>query len=248
MPRSLILCPRIIDPFPHISHCFIFRIILNYTNNVKYKHPLDEITSKIFLYLVIVLSVVIHEYSHAFVANELGDPTAKNAGRLTLNPIAHIDPIGTVLVPLFLMLTSGAFFGWAKPVPFNPYNVRDPKGELKIALGGPTANLALAGMVSLGFLAMRLIYPAISGNEILVSLTVTVIYVNIFLALFNLIPIPPLDGSKILAHFLPYRARETFLSIGFIGIIGALIVAMIILPPIARVIFDILTGFGYVFG
>ena len=248
MPRSLILCPRIIEPFPHISHCFIFCIILNYTNNVKYKHPLDEITSKIFLYFVIVLSVVIHEYSHAFVANELGDPTAKNAGRLTLNPIAHIDPIGTVLIPLVLMFTSGAFFGWAKPVPFNPNNVRDPKGELKIALGGPTANLMLAGMVSLGFLAMRLIYPVISGNEILVSLTVTVIYVNIFLALFNLIPIPPLDGSKILAHFLPYRARETFLSIGFIGIIGALLVAMMILPPVAGVIFNILTGFGYVFG
>ena len=236
------------DPFPHISHCFIFCILLNYTNNVKYKHSLDEITPKIFLYLVIVLSVVIHEYSHAFVANELGDPTAKNAGRLTLNPIPHIDPIGTVAIPLFLMFTSGAFFGWAKPVPFNPNNIRDPKGELKIEFAGPASNFALAGMVSLGFLAMRFIYPEISGNEVLVSLTMTVIYVNIFLALFNLIPIPPLDGSKILAHFLPYRTREKFLSIGFIGIIGALIVAMIILPPVAGVIFDILTGFGYVFG
>jgi len=191
---------------------------------------------------------VIHEYSHAFVANELGDSTAKDEGRLTLNPIKHIDPIGTVIVPLVLMFTSGAFFGWAKPVPFNPNNIRDPKGELKIAFGGPASNLVLAGMISLGFLVMRFIYPAISGNEILISLTMTVIYVNIFLALFNLIPIPPLDGSKILAHFLSYRAREKFLSIGFIGIIGALIVAMIILPPIVEVIFNILTGFGYVFG
>jgi len=212
------------------------------------QYTLDPTTSKFFLYLVIVFSVVIHEYSHAFVANELGDPTAKNAGRLTLNPIAHIDPIGTVLIPLVLMFTSGAFLGWAKPVPFNPYNIRDPKGELKIALGGPVSNLALAGMVSLGFLAMRLIYPEISDNTILISLTATVIYVNIFLALFNLIPIPPLDGSRILVSFLSYRARETFLSIGFIGIIGALFVAMMILPPIASIIFNILTGFGYVFG
>ena len=191
---------------------------------------------------------MIHEYSHAFVANELGDSTAKDEGRLTLNPIKHIDPIGTVIIPLFLMFTAGAFFGWAKPVPFNPNNIRDPKGELKIAFAGPASNLALAGMVSLGFLAMRFIYPAISGNEILISLMVTVIYVNIFLALFNLIPIPPLDGSKILAHFLPYSVREKFLSIGFIGIIGALIIAMIILPPVARVIFNIITGFGFVFG
>ena len=209
---------------------------------------MDEINSKIFLYLVIVFSVVAHEYAHSFVANELGDDTAKKAGRLTLNPLVHIDPIGTVLVPLVLMFTAGAFMGWAKPVPFNPYNIRDPKGELKIALGGPVANLCLALLISMLFLIARFILPEITANELLVTLTSTIIYVNIFLALFNLIPIPPLDGSKILGSFLPYQTREAFLSIGPFGVIIALFVSVLFLPSIASLLFDLFTGFGYVFG
>jgi len=209
---------------------------------------LDETLSKIFLYVVIVLSAVIHEYSHGFVANELGDPTAKRAGRLTLNPLAHIDPFGTILVPLVLMLTSGSFIGWAKPVPFDPDNIRDPKGELKIALGGPISNLAVAGIISLGFLVARLIFPALSGNEALIDAVGLIIYVNIFLALFNLIPVPPLDGSRVLGSFLPYKAREAFLSIGPIGILIALLVSMVVLSPVARAVFALFTGFGFIFG
>ena len=209
---------------------------------------LDETLSKIFLYVVIVLSAVIHEYSHGFVANELGDPTAKRAGRLTLNPLAHIDPVGTILVPLVLMLTSGSFLGWAKPVPFDPRNIRDPKGELKIALGGPVSNLAVAGIISLGFLGMRLIFPALSGNESLVNAVGLIIYVNIFLALFNLIPVPPLDGSRILGSFLSHRAREAFFSIGPIGILIALLISMLVLSPVAQMVFALFTGFGFIFG
>lgn len=209
---------------------------------------MDGITSKIFLYIVIVLSAVIHEYSHGFVANELGDPTAKRLGRLTLNPLAHIDPIGTVLVPLVLMLTSGSFIGWAKPVPFNPQNIRDPKGELKIALAGPVSNLCLAIIVSLAFLGIRLIFPALLGIEPLIYAVSLIIYVNIFLALFNLIPVPPLDGSKILGSFLPYKARQTLFSIGPFGLVIALLASMMILPTIAGIVFSIFTGFGYIFG
>jgi Zn-dependent protease len=209
---------------------------------------LNETFSKIFLYVVIVLSAVIHEYSHGFVANELGDPTAKRAGRLTLNPLAHIDPLGTVLVPLVLMLTSGFFIGWAKPVPFDPRNIRDPKGELKIALGGPVSNLCLAGIISLGFLGMRLAFPVLSGNEALVGAVGLIIYVNIFLALFNLIPVPPLDGSRILGSFLPHKTREAFFSIGPIGILIALFISMMVLSPVAQAVFALFTGFGFVFG
>jgi Zn-dependent protease len=209
---------------------------------------MEGISSKIFLYIVIVLSAVIHEYSHGFVANELGDPTAKRLGRLTLNPLAHIDPIGTVLVPLVLMLTSGFFIGWAKPVPFDPRNIRDPKGELKIALGGPVANLCLAGIISLVFLGIRLIFPSILGSETLIYAVSLIIYVNIFLALFNLIPVPPLDGSKILGAFLSQKVRATLFSVGPFGLIIALFVSMILLPPVAQIVFAVFTGFGYVFG
>lgn len=209
---------------------------------------MDETLSKIFLYVVIMLSAVIHEYSHGFVANELGDPTAKKAGRLTLNPLAHIDPIGTVLVPLVLMITTGSFIGWAKPVPFNPRNIRDPKGELKIALGGPGSNLAIAGLISVGFLGLRLAFPHIFGAGAVVEAVGLIIYVNIFLALFNLIPVPPLDGSRVLGHFLPAKARDTLYSIGPIGILVALFVSIWILSPIAELVFMLFTGFGRVFG
>ncbi|MFA4999523.1 MAG: site-2 protease family protein [Parcubacteria group bacterium] len=198
--------------------------------------------------MVIVLSAVIHEYSHGFVANELGDPTAKNSGRLTLNPLAHIDLVGTVLVPLILLFTSGSFIGWAKPVPYDPRNIRDPKGELKIALGGPAANLAMAGVVSLIFFVARLIIPSVLENEILVSFASLIIYVNIFLALFNLIPIPPLDGSKIIGAFLPEKFRGKFLTIGPLGLIIALLLGTIILPPLASLLFALITGFGHIFG
>ncbi len=209
---------------------------------------MNDINSKIFLYLVILFSVVVHEYSHSFVANELGDDTAKRAGRLTLNPLAHIDILGTIIVPLFLMFTAGAFMGWAKPVPFNPYNIRDPQGELKIALGGPAANLCLALLMSMLFLAVRFLMPEIASNDVLVASVGIIIYVNIFIALFNLIPIPPLDGSKILSSLFPHQSREIFSSIGPFGIILALFISILFLSPIASLIFALFTGFGYVLG
>ena len=153
---------------------------------------MPALTSALFLYIVIIFSSIIHEYSHGWAALQLGDPTAKYEGRLTLNPLAHIDPFGTVLLPIFLLLTSGIFIGYAKPVPFNPMNLRDPRRDAGlVGVAGPASNLVIVLILGLivrfmGNLAfMALLSPFLK----------LIIMINIWLALFNLIPVPPLDGS-----------------------------------------------------
>jgi len=161
----------------------------------------------LFLIIILIFSIVIHEVSHGAVANYLGDPTAKHAGRLTLNPIPHIDPIGSILVPGILILMSlaiqhggGIIIGWAKPVPINPYNFRDQKyGSAKVALAGPAANLIIGLVFGL---ALRF-FPAIVALPGLDLMFSYIVYINILLAVFNLFPVPPLDGSHILFTFLP---------------------------------------------
>ena len=195
---------------------------------------------KLFLYIVIVLSAIFHEYAHAWTAYQLGDSTAKDAGRLTLNPLPHLDPIGTVILPLFLLFTSGMFLGWAKPVPYNPYNLRDLKyGTLKVAIAGPLANLLIAAILGL---ILRFFSGAIFAyNADLPSFLGLIVYINIFLALFNLLPFPPLDGSKIFADLFPNQWRY-FMQLGMMGIFIALFVAFFILSPIANFIFRIIVG------
>jgi len=160
----------------------------------------------VFLIAILIFSIVIHEVDHGAMANYLGDPTAKYAGRLTLNPIKHLDLFGSVLVPLFLVLTgSGITIGWAKPVPINPYNFRDQKyGEMKVALAGPAANFGVALVFGL---ALRFL-PGLVSIPGLYFMLGYIIFINILLALFNLIPIPPLDGSHILFTFLPASIAE----------------------------------------
>ena len=159
----------------------------------------------LFLIIILLFSIVIHEVSHGTMALYLGDPTAKYAGRLTLNPIKHLDPIGSVILPLFLILMAklmggGIIFGWAKPVPINPYNFRDQKyGSAKVALAGPGSNLAIALVFGL---ALRF-FPAIATIPGLPLMFSYIVYINILLAVFNLLPVPPLDGSHILFTFLP---------------------------------------------
>ncbi len=200
------------------------------------------IETSLFLYIIIVFSAVIHEYSHGWMAYSLGDSTAKDAGRLTLNPLAHVDPIGTVILPLFLLLTSGAFLGWAKPVPYNPYNLKDKKyGSLKVALAGPVSNLILAIIFGL---AARFLFSASIPTAFIQALAL-ITYVNIFLGLFNLLPVPPLDGSKIVADLFPDQWRA-FLKTGFIGIIIAIFLAMTILQPIASFIFNLIVGKNFI--
>jgi Zn-dependent protease len=153
--------------------------------------------------VALILSVVIHEMAHGHAANLLGDPTARLQGRLSPNPLVHIDPLMSVIIPGLLVLTnSPILFGAAKPVPYNPYNFRNQKwGEAIVAVAGPLSNLAIAIVFSV------LVWAAepLGLTQTFVDLAVQIIGLNIFLAFFNLVPIPPLDGSKILPRFLPYH-------------------------------------------
>jgi Zn-dependent protease len=181
----------------------------------------------IFLLIVLIFSVVFHEVSHGVVANYLGDPTAKNAGRLTLNPIPHIDPIGSVILPGILLLMNlalsgrGIIFGWAKPVPINPYNFRDQKyGAAKVALAGPVANLSLALVFGL---TLRF-FPAIVSIPGLYLMFSYIVLINLLLAVFNLLPIPPLDGSHILFSILPPSLENIKSSLNQSGFLLVLLV------------------------
>ncbi len=200
---------------------------------------MESITQIIFIYIVIVLSAVVHEYAHAAMAKHLGDNTAEQQGRLTLNPFVHLDLVGTVILPLLLLFSSGIFLGWAKPVPYNPYNLRDQKtGNLKVAIAGPLSNLAIAIVLGLVF---RFVYVAQGSFPIEAQLLSFIVTVNIVLAIFNLIPVPPLDGSKILSDLFP-RAGAAVMRLGFFGIIIALVLAYAILPPITSALFQLITG------
>lgn len=157
---------------------------------------------QIALIIALIISVVLHEMAHGYAANWLGDPTARLAGRLSPNPLVHLDPLMSVIIPgLLIMSGSPILFGAAKPVPYNPYNFRNQKwGEAIVAIAGPIANVALAIIFALLVRSSELL----GLSETFVSLAINIIALNIFLALFNLVPIPPLDGSKILPRLLPF--------------------------------------------
>jgi Zn-dependent protease len=163
----------------------------------------------IFFILVLVFSVVIHEVSHGFMANILGDHTAKRMGRLTLNPLKHIDPLGSIVVPIFTYIASHGTlpFGWAKPVPYNPYNLRDQRwGEAKVAAAGPLSNILLA--VFFGTIIRFGASGAIPVDQAQMEILFTIVTVNLALATVNLLPIYPLDGSHIFFSFFPYHMRH----------------------------------------
>ncbi|MEK7107275.1 MAG: site-2 protease family protein [Patescibacteria group bacterium] len=157
-----------------------------------------EIINAVFLVAIIMFSAVIHELMHGVAANKLGDPTARLMGRLTLNPLVHLDMFGSILLPVVLTLTnSPILFGWAKPIPYNPYNLRPGRwSEAIVAGAGPASNLAIA-LISGAFIRSGIL-PA--GQ---IEVVFLIIVVNVMLFLFNLIPIPPLDGSKVLPAILP---------------------------------------------
>src|SRR3989338_7909175 len=146
--------------------------------------------SMLFFFVIMIPSAIIHEYAHGWTADQLGDPTARNAGRLTLNPVAHIDLFGTIILPILMLLSFGSAFGYAKPVPYNPYNLQNQKRDpVLIGLAGPVSNLILAIILSFVIRLMPI-------NQFSFVLSIGV-YANILLAIFNLVPIPPLDGSKL---------------------------------------------------
>ena len=170
---------------------------------------------------VVLFAITIHEAAHAWTASKFGDPTAASMGRASLNPLVHIDPIGTVLFPLALIILSkgaGPVFGWAKPVPYNPYNLRDPRqGGLWISFAGPISNILTAAAAVLVFQFIKLFGARIPASSAFVKplegLTLVLLFmalINLSLAIFNLIPIPPLDGSGILAGLLSERAAAKY--------------------------------------
>jgi len=207
----------------------------------------------IFYVVVLIMSVVVHEFSHGYTAYLLGDNTARLSGRLTLNPIKHLDLFGSIVLPLLLVLSNAGFvIGWAKPVPYNPNNLKSGRmGSLMVAAAGILANLIIA--ISFGllirFAPSLLGIPLYDPNPLLTNpfykITSIIVIMNLVLALFNLIPIPPLDGSKILFAFLPakYRYIENFLEQwGMFLLLFFIIFLWSSVSPIVFNAFSLLTG------
>lgn len=195
--------------------------------------------------IILLFSVIIHELAHGYVAYSLGDPTAKYEGRLTLNPLKHLDPFGSVILPLLLFIAGSPFlFGWAKPVPVNPYNFRDKKwGELKVSIAGPASNILLAVLFGLMFRFMP--EAIILGNQGLRIALGYIIAINIWLAIFNLIPIPPLDGSWILFSFLPdslYVVKTFLKQYGIVILVLLILFGGSLWYLITSLLFNLLTG------
>jgi Zn-dependent protease len=193
----------------------------------------------IFGIIILIFSVSLHEASHGYMADMLGDRTARIAGRLTLNPLKHLDFFGSFLLPILTYFSGGFIFGWAKPVPYNPYNLRDQKwGEGKVAFAGPASNILVA--VFFGMLLRTNLLP-----ETFIAPILLIILTNLILAVFNLVPIPPLDGSKILFSLLPYKYSfvRTFLEKYSLFLILIFIFFLwSIISPLVSMLFYLLTG------
>lgn len=195
-----------------------------------------DIPQLIFYFIIIIPSSIIHEYAHGWMADRLGDPTARLAGRLTIDPRVHIDLWGTIMLPLFLFMGSGGrfLFAYAKPVPYNPYNLKDQKwGPVAVGLAGPIANFLLAA-------AFALVVRIFPTNPIAPFLAI-IIYANILLMVFNLVPLPPLDGSKLLYALLPdsaNRIKMFFDRYGFYILLFFVFFLFKFLTPVIQAIFE----------
>ena len=205
---------------------------------------MDQLLFILFRILVVLFSVVIHEVSHGVMANSLGDPTAKKLGRLTLNPIKHLDIWGSILLPIITYQIGGFIFGYAKPVPYNPYNLRDRKfGPAKVALAGPLSNIIIALIFGI-FLRFL---PDLGYFSILSQLFSFIVLLNLVLAIFNLMPIPPLDGHWLLLTFVPdrfYRFKRFFVQYGLVLFLIFLVFIFPLLFPIIIFLHRLITARG----
>jgi Zn-dependent protease len=163
---------------------------------------------QIAIIAALIISIVFHEMAHGYAANALGDPTARLAGRLSGNPLVHLDLLGSIIIPgLLFFSNAGILFGWAKPVPYNPYNLTNKKwGEALVAVAGPAVNILLAFIFAV---IIRLADP-LQLSDAFVGLASYIVYINILLACFNMLPFPPLDGSKILMALLPFAMAQKY--------------------------------------
>jgi Zn-dependent protease len=194
-----------------------------------------------FSIIILIISVILHEIAHGYAADALGDPTARLLGRLTLNPIPHIDPVGSVLLPLLFALTgSPVMFGWAKPVPFNPRNItgtpwKDRYGGALIAIAGPAVNIVLV-------LIFGLLLRFVPLDQAMTQFFLMIVVVNASLAIFNLIPVPPLDGHHILASLLPYSIRQKYLALYQYSFILMFVVAFVLWQFVSPLVIVLVRG------
>jgi len=202
-----------------------------------------DLTLGLISLVILVFSAILHEVAHGYVADRFGDPTARLLGRLTLNPIPHVDPMMSILLPLVLIFTgSPVIFGAAKPVPVDPFNLRNPKKDMAlVSLAGPATNFLIAAVAAL-FLKLGVTFI---HNPLIFEAIFTIVKLNLLLGIFNLIPIPPLDGSKVVALFLPDQTAKSYLALGSIGFF---IIFALLLFPIGGfslgTIISQLVGFG----
>lgn len=219
-----------------------------------------------FQIIAFLFAISIHESAHAWMANRCGDPTARMLGRVTLNPIKHIDPIGTILLPVIAMISHFPMIGWAKPTPVNPMNFRNEvRDDILTSIAGPISNLLVASLAVFGLALISLsgstghmivqvmaqtygrAVGILSGTPSILLPIAGMLYwfmfLNVLLAAFNLIPVPPLDGSHVLRHFLPERARRVYDTLGMFALIGLFLFGG---PVISMFLSPFLNFFNYV--
>ena len=184
------------------------------------------LSAGIFPIIIVIFSIILHEVAHGYAAYIQGDETAYRAGRLTLNPLAHVDVMGSVIVPLFAFFMAGTFFGWAKPVPYNVYNIRTKIGQAFVAAAGVMTNLLVA--IIAGIVFKLLIVEGLLTNVGVGKALFTIIAVNVSLAFFNLIPVPPFDGMSIIQALFPRTHINSRLVYNPFYLIGAIIVASVL--------------------
>lgn len=202
----------------------------------------------VFQIAILIMSVVIHEVSHGYAASYLGDQTARYQGRLTLNPLRHLDFVGSFLVPSIAYFLGGFIFGWAKPVPYNPYNLRPGRwSEAAVAVAGPASNILLA-LIFGTLLRFGVANEAAWATPSFVQITAVIVFINILLAIFNLMPIPPLDGSKLLFAAFPdklYVMRNFFERYGLMLVILFIFFLWRFIFPVIILFFRLITGIAF---